>query len=138
MCVAASETFTSVSAPIQYAAIAAYEPHEEIAEYLCNSQRILRIILETFHEGLSRTGIRAPAPQGGFYLLPSFDFHRTYLLSRGIQTDTQLCRVLLNELGIAMLPGQCFGRQPEELMTRMSIVDFDGLLVWQPSQPTAA
>jgi aspartate aminotransferase len=37
-----------------------------------------------------------------------------------------LCDRLLEETGVAMLPGNDFGRQPEELTARMAYVDFNG------------
>jgi len=37
-----------------------------------------------------------------------------------------MCRALLNEIGIAILPGSVFGREPSELTARLSFVDFDG------------
>lgn len=126
MCAAASETFTSVSAPIQYAAIAAYEPNERTEAYLYHSQRVLRLIVGGFQQALARFEIHAPVPQGGFYLFADFSAHRDELLKRGIVDDKSLCAHLLEHAGVAMLPGQCFGRNPTELLTRMSIVDFDG------------
>ena len=35
-----------------------------------------------------------------------------------------------------MLPGQCVGRKPTELLTRMSIVDFDGANALKMSKAT--
>ena len=64
MCAAASETFTSVSAPIQHAAIAAYEPNELTDDYLYHSQRVLRLILNDFQQALARVKVHAPVPQG--------------------------------------------------------------------------
>ncbi len=36
---------------------------------------------------------------------------------------------MLEEAGVAMLPGIDFGHQPDELVARMAYVDFDGRLV---------
>ena len=126
ICVAASETFTSVSAPIQYAAIEAYSANPNIQRYLSHSQRVLKHFMIHFHEVLSTYGISSPRPQGGFYLWASFQSHREQLKAHGIHDDETLCNRLLAELGIAMLPGQCFGQSPQDLTVRMSIVDFDG------------
>jgi len=35
--------------------------------------------------------------------------------------------VLLEETGVAILPGEVFGRPPEELTARIAYVDFDGV-----------
>jgi len=44
MAVVASETFTTTSAPIQYAAVQAYKGGKEIAEYLEGSRKVLQIV----------------------------------------------------------------------------------------------
>lgn len=48
------------------------------------------------------------------------------LRSRGITTSIQLCDRLLEETGVAMLPGTDFGRPANELTARIAFVDFDG------------
>ena len=48
--IVASETFfTSTSAPIQYAAVEAFQPNPIIDQYLHDARRILRVILLTLH-----------------------------------------------------------------------------------------
>lgn len=126
MTVVASETFTSISAPIQYAAIKAFEDSPEMDSYLSGMQRILRQLLYTGADKLRNTGATVPEPSGGFYLFPNFESHREALAKRGITTSDQLCNALLNETGVATLPGTEFGRPREELSLRMALVDFDG------------
>ncbi|RLN90946.1 hypothetical protein BBJ28_00010479 [Nothophytophthora sp. Chile5] len=70
--------------------------------------------------------VEVQVPQGGFYLFPCFRRHRKALLVRGISTDEQLCAHLLQDTGVAILPGSCFGRAPEELFARLAFVDFKG------------
>ena len=41
-------------------------------------------------------------------------------------SSVDLCELLLEETGVAILPGSAFGRPPEELTVRISFVDFDG------------
>lgn len=43
-------------------------------------------------------------------------------------TDVELCEQLLNDTGIAILPGSTFGRNPEDLYARLAYVDIDGVL----------
>jgi len=124
--VVASETFTSTSAPIQHAAVRAYEGGVEIELYLHNSRRILQAIASTMTQRLRGMGLTVIEPEGGFYIFPSFDAHREKLLARGITTSTALCEKLLDETGIAALPGSEFGRPNNELTARMAFVDFDG------------
>ncbi|MES9872894.1 MAG: aminotransferase class I/II-fold pyridoxal phosphate-dependent enzyme [Candidatus Sedimenticola sp. PURPLELP] len=124
--VAASETFTSTSAPIQHAAVRAFEGGLEMERYLSNNRRILKAIGEKLHASLDEIGVKVPRPEGGFYIFPSFENHMMKLHARGITTSTQLCERLLDETGVAMLPGTDFGRPANELIARAAYVDFDG------------
>lgn len=124
--VVASETYTSTSAPIQHAAVRAYEGGLEIERYLANSRRILRALGRRLATTLEQAGARLPAPDGGFYLFPSFQGCRESLRRRGIDDSATLCQRLLEETGVASLPGSEFGRPPEELTARLAFVDFDG------------
>ena len=126
MAIVASETFTSTSAPIQYAAVEAFRPHREIEEYLGNAQRILRTVGRYFHGMLSEMRVFAPRPQGGFYLFPNFAFYEQRMKERGITNSHQLCARLLDDTGVALLPSFDFGRPSDELTARLSYVDFDG------------
>lgn len=126
MAAAASETFTSTSAPIQYAAVSAFEDRPEMATYLANSRRILAALSEYAYRTLSDAGASLLPANGGFYLFPSFEPLRPKLAAGGIQDGQTLCERLLEDTGVAVLPGHCFGRPPEELSLRLAIVDFDG------------
>jgi len=124
--VVASETYTSTSAPIQHAAVRAYEGGLEIERYLSNSRRILGTLARTLSQRLGQAGVQLPTPQGGFYLFPAFTPFREALLQRGITTNVEFCERLLDETGVAILPGSEFGRPASELTARMAFVDFDG------------
>ena len=118
----ASETFTSVSAPIQYAAVKAYT--EDHSEYLNNSRTILKKVADFVYDQLSETGIECIRPQGGFYIL--CDFSKIIKHNNIINNATTLCEQVLQNTGFAMLPGKNFGIEDEKLITRMAFVDFDG------------
>jgi len=126
MAVVASETYTTVSAPIQYAAIRAFEGGPDIDDYLDRSRRILKVLGNTMTKRLRSMGCTLPDSQGGFYLFPDFSLFRDLLFERGIQTSRDLCKHLLDEAGVACLPGTDFGRPATELTVRMAYVDFDG------------
>ena len=118
----ASETFTSVSAPIQYAAVKAYT--EDHSEYLNNSRTILKKVADFVYDQLSEIGIECIRPQGGFYIL--CDFSKIIKHNNIINNATTLCEQVLKNTGFAMLPGKNFGIEDEKLITRMAFVDFDG------------
>ena len=65
-----SETFTAVSAPIQYAAIKAYT--EDYSNYLDHSRKILNCIATYVYNELTESGLDCQKPQGGFYMLCDF------------------------------------------------------------------
>jgi aspartate aminotransferase len=126
MAVVASETFTSTSAPIQYAAVRAFEGGVEIEQYLHQARRILHRLGRYACERLTDAGAVVPAPKGAFYVFPDLSPLRESLAQRGIKTSRQLCETLLEETGVAVLPGSAFGRPRDELSFRAAYVDFDG------------
>lgn len=126
MAIVASETFTSTSAPIQYAAIRAYEGGPEIDQYLDRSRKVLKRLSDYLVDRLLAMEIEVLRPDGAFYLFPDFEHFREKLEAREIYTSVELCNAMLEEAGVAMLPGHDFGRKPEELTVRMAFVDFDG------------
>lgn len=126
MATIASETFTSVSTPVQYAAITAFQGSKAIDEYLHHSRKILSTIGDYVYRRLIAMHLTMPMPEGGFYLFPNFEYYRKKLSERNILDATILCHTLLQETGIALLPSKAFGRPNEELTVRLSFVDFDG------------
>jgi aspartate aminotransferase len=126
MAVVCSESFTATSAPIQYAAVRAFQGGMEIERYLFHSRRILRALGRAVADRLRDAGIFVPAPEGGFYVFPDFGSRAAVVADRGITTSTQLCEQVLEDTGVAFLPGEAFGRDPRELTGRIAYVDFDG------------
>jgi aspartate aminotransferase len=126
MAAVASETFTSTSAPIQYAAVRAFQGGLAIERYLWRSRRILEALGGALVARLRKAGVQVSTPAGGFYLFPSFAPLAPRLAERGIHTSEELCRQLLDQTGVATLPGSAFGRPSSELTARLAFVDFDG------------
>lgn len=126
MAVVASETYTATCAPIQYAAIRAFQGGIEIEQYLQQSRRILRTLGHYITDQLKENGVAISEPKGAFYLFPNFNPFKEQLNKRGIKSSEEFCHRLLEETGIAILPGCVFGRQPEEFTARLAYVDFDG------------
>jgi len=131
MAAVASETFTSTSAPIQYAAITAFERGPDIQEYLKLSQRFLAALGNHIAGVFRESKVRVPDPEGGFYLFIEFNSHRSALNKIGITDSNELAEHLLRDTGVAMLPGVAFGCPADELVLRLSYVDFDGALALQ-------
>ena len=115
--VLASETFSSVSAPIQYAAIAAHQ--NDHTNYINKSRKILKLVGEYVYKNLKSNKILIDKPQGGFYLMPEF-------LDMKFKSSQEMCSSLLTDTGVVLLPGSDFGFSKDKLITRLSFTDFDG------------
>jgi aspartate aminotransferase len=126
MAVVATETFTSVSTPIQYAAVRAFQGGPEIEDYVTRSQQVLSAIGQYGRRTLVEAGCRLPPLDGAFYLFPDLTLHRPRLGKRAVAGSASLTERLLLDTGVATLPGAVFGRPPEELTLRLSYVNFDG------------
>ncbi|MGE4317911.1 MAG: pyridoxal phosphate-dependent aminotransferase [Deferribacterales bacterium] len=122
----ASETYTSTSAPIQYAAVRAFHLGLDIERYLVNSRKVLKSLGLHLYKLMTDAGVSLCRPVGGFYMFPNFEKFRAQLANKGITTSIQLCERLLAETGVAVLPGASFGRDKNELTARLAYVDFDG------------
>ncbi|MDH5628399.1 MAG: pyridoxal phosphate-dependent aminotransferase, partial [Candidatus Krumholzibacteria bacterium] len=126
MAAVASETYTSTSTPIQCAAVRAFRGGTRLEEYLWISRRILGALGTWSTTMLRDAGALLQNPTGAFYLFPDFAPLTDKLAARGIRTSRALCEKLLDETGVAMLPGSEFGRPATELTARIAYVDFDG------------
>jgi len=126
MATVASETYTSTSAPIQYAAVAAFRGGLALERYLAHARVVLRALARRCERLLAGAGARFEPATGAFYLFPDFGARAADLARRGVSNAPELCRRLLDEARVACLPGTAFGRDPGELTARLSLVDFDG------------
>jgi aspartate aminotransferase len=135
MAAVGTETFTSTCAPIQHAAITAFEEGPEIARYLLHARRILRTLGPALARRIREAGAEILDPDGAFYLFPDFSPLADRLRSRGVTSSAQLCERLLEDTGVAVLPGSDFGRPPEEFTMRIAYVDFDGAAALAASEP---
>lgn len=125
--VMASETFTSTSSPIQYAAVRAFKGGDDIENYLWRARWILSKLGSTIAKELQDSNIDCPNPEGGFYLFLDFSKFENKFRNKNINDSTTLCARLLEETGVAILPGEAFGMKPEKLTARLAYVDFDGV-----------
>lgn len=128
MTAVATETFTSTSAPIQYAAVRAYAGGADLDDYLARSRRILAALGKHVAGQLRSAGAHCDDPQGAFYLFPDFAARRESLRARGVDGGAAMCQKLLDDTGVAVLPGRAFGRPADELTCRMAYINFDGQL----------
>jgi aspartate aminotransferase len=123
----ASETYSCAASPIQAAAVEAYQYNDTIKEYLFHQRRILKALGHEVYVRLDKAGINVHAPQGAFYLNPDFSSVKEKLAVKGIYNAAQLCERLIEDIGVALLPGHAFGYDSESLVIRLAYVDFDGV-----------
>jgi len=112
-----SESFTSVSAPIQYAAIEAYKGDH--SRYLNAVKKILSFTADYVYKNLKSNVINIIKPEGGFYLFPEFT-------NAKFSSSSEMCKNILNKTGVALLPGSDFGLESSKMLARLSFTDFDG------------
>ncbi|MDB3857804.1 aminotransferase class I/II-fold pyridoxal phosphate-dependent enzyme [Pelagibacteraceae bacterium] len=113
----ASESYSTVNSPAQFAAVEAYEG--DYSEYKSKTKNILRSVGNYVYSHLKSNKILINPPQGAFYLMPEFP-------NKKYKTSTELCKTILDETGVAMLPASDFGFNPKKMLTRLCYIDFDG------------
>jgi len=113
----ASESYSTVNSPVQYAAVEAYEG--DYSEYKAKTTNILRSIGNYVYNHLKSNKVLISPPQGAFYLMPEF-------LNNKYKNSSKLCEAILEETGVAMLPASEFGFKPNKMLTRLSYIDFNG------------
>jgi len=115
-----SEVWSTTSAPIQKAAVAAFSPSESIEKYIHCSAAVFGYVTHELYKTFIKLGISCPRPAGGFYLYPDFSHWRPTLLRHGVKTGKDLANYLLEEWNIATLPASAFNEDPLALRLRLS------------------
>ena len=113
----ASESYSTVNTPTQFAAVEAYKGNYE--NYKLKVRGILNAVGTYVYNNLKSNKVFINPPQGAFYLMPEFK-------NKKYKTSSKLCEAILNETGVAMLPGSDFGFNPKRMLTRLSYTDFNG------------
>ena len=113
----ASESYSTVNTPTQFAAVEAYKGNYE--NYKLKVRGILNAVGTYVYNNLKSNKVLINPPQGAFYLMPEFK-------NKKYKTSSKLCEAILNETGVAMLPGSDFGFNPKRMLTRLSYTDFNG------------
>ena len=124
----AATVYTNVSTPTQFAAIKAYEPNEEIEQYI-NTTRQIHRIMGTYlsKEWNSVDGITTTTPKGAFYFFADFNELSSYLRKHDIDTSNQLGESLLGcPYHIAVVTGDACMLDSDNYGARIACVDYDG------------
>ena len=98
---------TPASAFIQHASVRAFESGPEIEAYLKASRRVLRALGNGARQPpLWRCGVDDP---DGAFILPQLRAAPITTRGKGVRTAERLCAALLEETGVAILPGTDLG-----------------------------
>jgi aspartate aminotransferase len=104
----ASNIWTCVTAPVQYAALVAYSGDPEVEDYVDLCAQMHAIRTRFLYQTMVRLGIPSVEPAGAFYVFPSFERWKEQLAARGVHTDEDLAFHLMDRYEIAALPGSAF------------------------------
>ena len=113
----ASESYSTVNTPVQYAAVEAY--NGDYNKYKLKTINILKNLGKYVYDKLKSNKILINPPQGAFYLMPEF-------INSKFKTSSEMCEDILNKTGVALLPGSDFGFKPDKMLVRLSYTDFNG------------
>eukprot|EP01094_Clydonella_sp_ATCC50884_P026220 TRINITY_DN7127_c0_g1_i4.p1 TRINITY_DN7127_c0_g1~~TRINITY_DN7127_c0_g1_i4.p1 ORF type:complete len:367 (+),score=57.41 TRINITY_DN7127_c0_g1_i4:573-1673(+) len=122
----ASETFSAVAAPVQHAAVRAYQDDDELVNFRRLQARTLSAVAKYCYAALSKAGVSVLPAHGGFYMFLDFSRFSRRLVSDGVRSSRAMCKALLSDTGVALLPGSAFLRSKGEFTARFAFVDFDG------------
>ena len=123
----ASEIWSCVPGPIQFAAIAAYQSNTDINQHIEISTKIYKTVVQYAYQKLkNETNLKIPHPKGAYYIYPDFSQYEKTLLEIGIKNSEQLSHYLLDKYHVATLPSTPFGMSKKQFFLRLALVDFDG------------
>ncbi|HIO60342.1 MAG TPA: aminotransferase class I/II-fold pyridoxal phosphate-dependent enzyme [Deltaproteobacteria bacterium] len=126
-----SETFSCVSAPVQYAVLPAFDNYWSVKKHVELCRDIHGAAGNYLYQCFTEIGLNCPEPQGAFYLFPDFENFRDKLTSRGILSSEELSTRLLEETGVALLPGSDFYMPKDFFGVRVASVDYNGTQLMQ-------
>lgn len=138
LCAMISETFSAVSAPIQYAALAAYTKNDDLLDHINLCTKVHKAAGMYLHKRFVAMNLNCPKPEGAFYLFPDFENFKAKLASRGITTCAQLAQQLFDDELIAVLPGSDFYLDEDYFGVRVASVDYDGESVLKAASGVAS
>lgn len=104
-----SECWSAASAPAQAAAAVAFDTTPEMDLYRSQVTRLHKTCTVKLYKALRDCGLAVAAPRGSFYVYPSFHPYSRQLEAIGVRTSLQLSHWLIENFGIAALPGSAFG-----------------------------
>ena len=120
--------YTSVSTPIQHAAVEGFQFSKEMDEYLNTTRKIHEIMGEYTYQGLKHIpGIKSIKPQATFYLLADFNQFSKEFQGSNIQTSQKFSESLIQHpYHTAIVGGDTLVLERTDFSARMAFVDYNG------------
>jgi len=115
----ATNIWTCVTAPVQYAAQVAYSGDPDVEAYVDLCTQMHGIRTRFLYQTMKGLKIPCAEPVGAFYVFPSFEKWREPLAALGVRNDEDLALHLLERYEIATLPGSAF-HSAQDLTLRVS------------------
>lgn len=120
--------YTSVSTPIQHAAVAGFQVSKEMEQYFEVTRKIHEIVGEFTHHTLQQIpGIESTKPQATFYLLADFNRLVTQFEGSKIPTSQKFSESLIQHpYHTAIVGGDSLVLERTDFSARMAFIDYDG------------
>ena len=106
---AASEIWSAAAQPVQAVAAWAFGEPDEVRAHIHESRRLHGAVARATAGVFRAAAAFVPEPAAGFYVYPDFSGSRSHLAGYGIRSSGGLAAHLLDEQGVATLPGSAFG-----------------------------
>jgi len=105
----ASEIWSCLPAPIDAAAVAAFDEPDALVEFVAAARTLHATVSRAAFTVVAGAGLACRPPTAAFYLYPDFERLQAPLAECGIATGVELSEHLLEEFGVAVLPAEAFG-----------------------------
>ena len=124
--------YTSVTTPIQHAAVAGFEISKEMEEYFEVTRNIHHIMGDyTYHALSSIEGVKTTKPESTFYLLADFNEFSSVLQEAKITTSQKLSEALIvHPYHTAIVGGDSLVLERNDFSARIAFVDYNGAQVF--------
>ena len=128
--------YTSVSSPIQHAAVAGFEISKEMNDYFEITRRIHEIMGEfTYHTLNQIEGVKTTKPQATFYLLADFNNFAHEFQAANIPTSQKFTEsLILHPYHTAILGGDSLVLERTDYSARIAFVDYNGAQAYENYQ----
>lgn len=116
----ASEVWSSLASPMQTAARFAFDEPEVVTARVAASRRLHLAVSGAMYDVFAEAGAACRRPSAAFYVYPDLEPLRDAFARHDATTAAAAAAHLLDRYGIAMLPGDAFGDDPDALRFRVA------------------